>query len=85
MQLKLPCSSLGAIIYSHLYANAFLSSIFRHAQNNSFDTLKAYVLANALALTLKVLDGGSDNAVDTVMDNKVLTASVLAGLYLVYG
>jgi hypothetical protein len=81
-----PCSSLGAIIYSHLNANAFLSSIFdTHTQNNSFDTLKAYVLANALALTLKVLDGGSENAVDTLMDNKVLTASVLAGLYLVYG
>lgn len=86
MQLKLSCSSLGAIIYSHLYANAFLSSIFRHTHKiNSFDTLKAYVLANALALTLKVLDGGSENAVDTLMDNKVLTASVLAGLYLVYG
>mmetsp|Transcript_27220 Transcript_27220/g.63690 ORF Transcript_27220/g.63690 Transcript_27220/m.63690 type:complete len:157 (-) Transcript_27220:244-714(-) len=53
--------------------------------DTGFDTLKAYVLANALALTLKVLDGGSENAVDTVMDNKVLTASVLAGLYLVYG
>ena len=55
----------------------------RHTQNNSFDTLKAYVLANALALTLKILDGGSENAVDTLMDNKVLSASVLAGL--VYG
>ena len=50
-----------------------------------FGALKAYVLAKGLALTLKVLDGGSENAVDTLMDNKVLTASVLAGLYIVYG
>lgn len=50
-----------------------------------FGTLKAYVLAKALALTLKIVDGGADNAVDTLMDNKVMTVSVLAGLYLVYG
>jgi hypothetical protein len=47
--------------------------------------MKAYALANALALTLKILDGGADNAVDTIMDNKVLTATALAGLFIVYG
>ena len=53
--------------------------------DTGFGTLKAYVLAKALALTLKIIDGGADNTVDTLMDNKVMTVSVLAGLYLVYG
>lgn len=53
--------------------------------DTGFGTLKAYVLAKTLALTLKVLDGELENIVDTLMDNKVMTVSVLAGLYLVYG
>ena len=69
----------------HTYINQCILFIFYTHTQNRFGTLKAYVLAKSLALTLKILDGGAENAVDTLMDNKVMTVSVLAGLYIVFG
>lgn len=74
---------LHAYRYSPLYQ--IQSFLLRLISFLRFGALKAYVLAKGLALTLKVLDGGTENAVDTLLDNKVMTASVLAGLYIVYG
>mmetsp|Transcript_916 Transcript_916/g.1586 ORF Transcript_916/g.1586 Transcript_916/m.1586 type:complete len:157 (-) Transcript_916:253-723(-) len=82
-------SQLADFVTTDLFAlnalcAAFAAGMFGLGESG-FGTLKAYVLAKSLALTLKILDGGAENAVDTLMDNKVMTVSVLAGLYIVFG
>jgi hypothetical protein len=81
-------TQLADFVTSETFARNALCAAFAAGMyglgDSGFGTLKAYALAQALSLTLKILDAGGENAVDTLMDDKVATLTTLAGLYLVY-
>ena len=83
-----PLLQLADFVTSETFARNALCAAFAAGMyglgDSGFGTLKAYALAQALSLTLKILDAGGENAVDTLMDDKVATLTTLAGLYLVY-